>query len=95
MALLLACLYILLTVFQAVLIVRIVFDVVTSFVPHWRPSGIVLVVASAIYGVTDRPLHAIRQKLPPLNLGGVQLDMAFLDLFIAVVILKLLVRALV
>lgn len=95
MALLLAGLYILLTVFQAVLIVRIVFDVVTSFVPHWRPSGIVLVVASAIYGVTDRPLRAIRQKLPPLNLGGVQLDMAFLVLFIAVVILKLLVRALV
>ena len=95
MALLLACLYILLTVFQAVLIVRIVFDVVTSFVPHWRPSGIVLVVASAIYGVTDRPLHAIRQKLPPLNLGGVQLDLAFLVLFIAVVILKLLVRAMV
>lgn len=94
MALLLAGLYILLTVFQAVLIVRIVFDVVTSFAPHWRPSGVVLVVASAIYGVTDRPLHAIRQKLPPLNLGGVQLDMAFLVLFIAVVILKLVVRTL-
>lgn len=95
MPLLLAGVYILLTVFQAVLIVRIVFDVVTSFAPHWRPSGIVLVVASAIYGVTDRPLGAIRRRLPPLNLGGVQLDMAFLVLFFAVVVLKLIVRAMV
>ncbi len=95
MPLLLAGVYILLTVFQAVLIVRIVFDVVTSFAPHWRPSGIVLVVASAIYGVTDRPLGAIRRRLPPLNLGGVQLDMAFLVLFFAVVVLKLIVRAIV
>jgi YggT family protein len=94
MPLLLAGLYVLLTVFQVILIVRIVFDVVTSFAPHWRPRGAALVVASATYAVTDRPLRAIREKLPPLNLGGVQLDLAFLVLFFAVVILKMIVTAL-
>lgn len=93
MSLLLTGLYILLTLFQVVLILRIVLDVVTSFVPQWRPSGVALMVASAVYGLTDRPLRAIREKLPPLNLGGVQLDLAFLVLFVAVVVLKAVVRA--
>ena len=54
------------------------------FSPTWRPRGPVLVVASAVYGVTDWPMNLLRKVVPPLRLGNVALDMGFLILIIAV-----------
>ena len=88
MGFILAAVYIALAVFQILLLARIVFDVVESFVPSWRPRGVVLVLASAVMSVTDRPLRFVRDRLPPLNLGAVQLDLAFIVLFLAVSLLK-------
>jgi len=48
----------------------------------WRPSGIVLVLAEAIYTVTDPPLRALRKVIPSPNLGGVRLDLSFLVLML-------------
>jgi YggT family protein len=86
--------YLLLALVQFLLLVRIVFDVVQSFARAWRPQGLFLVVASAVYSVTDPPLRWLRSKIPPLNLGGIGLDVAFLVLFIVVVLLKSVVAAL-
>lgn len=94
MQLLLALAYLVLTVALAALTVRIVLDVTRSFVRQWRPTGPALVAASAVYAVTDPPLDALRRRIPPLNLGGVGLDLAFLVLFLAVVLLRTLVLVL-
>ena len=41
------------------LILRMVFDWVRAFAKGWRPKGIVLVVMTAIYTITDKPLNAL------------------------------------
>lgn len=94
MQLLLALAYLVLTIALAALTVRIVLDVTRSFARQWRPTGPALVAASAVYAVTDPPLNALRRRIPPLNLGGVGLDLAFLVLFLAVVLLRTLVLVL-
>ena len=73
-------LYLVVLVFFILLLVRLVLDWVQFFAREWRPRGIALVVAEVTYTVTDPPLRALRRVLPPLNLGAVRLDLAFLVL---------------
>lgn len=93
MELLLALIYIVLTVFQVTLMIRIVYDVVQMFARSWRPSGLALVVASFVYRLTDPPMRWLRSKVKPLDLGGMRLDLAFIILFFAVVIAKVVVSS--
>nr|WP_240895519.1 YggT family protein [Kineococcus siccus] len=64
------------------LIGRLVLDWVQALSREWRPRGAVLVLAEGLYTTTDPPLKALRKVLPPLRLGAVQLDLAFLVLAI-------------
>jgi YggT family protein len=41
-----------------------------------------------VYTTTDPPLKAVRKVIPPLNLGSIRLDLGFMVLLIAVVILR-------
>ena len=77
-------LYIALLLFLVTLIIRLVFDLVQMFARQWRPRGAALVAAHVVYSVTDPPLNRIRRLIPPLQLGGVSLDLAFLIVFIVV-----------
>lgn len=77
-------LYIALLLFLVTLVIRLVFDLVQMFARQWRPSGAALVAAHVVYSVTDPPLKRIRRLIPPLQLGGVSLDLAFLIVFIVV-----------
>ena len=87
-------LYLVVLVFFILLLVRLVLDWVQFFAREWRPRGIALVVAEATYTVTDPPLRALRRVLPPLNLGTIRLDLAFLVLMLACsLLLSLLSRA--
>ncbi|TYC98565.1 YggT family protein [Arthrobacter echini] len=87
MSLVFALIYLVLMLFQLALILRIVYDAVQGFARSWRPQKLALVLASAVYSVTDPPIKVLRRLIPPLRLGGVQLDLAFLVLFIVVLIL--------
>lgn len=68
---------------------RLIFDFVQIFARSWRPSGFILIIAEAIYSATDPPLRLLRRFIPPLRLGGVQFDLAFL---IVIVILQILIN---
>lgn len=70
--------------FFAALICRLVLDWIQVLAREWRPSGPVLVLAEAIYTVTDPPLKFLRRLIPPLSLGTVRLDVAFLVLMLGV-----------
>jgi len=76
--------YIALLLFLVTLIIRLVYDLVQMFARQWRPRGAALVAAHVVYSVTDPPLKRIRRIIPPLQLGGVSLDLAFLIMFIVV-----------
>jgi YggT family protein len=84
--------YIALLFFLVALIVRLVFDWVQMFAREWRPRGVALVAAHAVYSLTDPPLKGLRRVVPPLRLGGVTLDLGFLLLFIAVSVAMAIVR---
>jgi YggT family protein len=70
------------------LVVRMVLDWVQFFARDWRPTGFVLVVAESVYTVTDPPLRAVRRVIPPLRIGNVGLDLAFMLVFFVVLILS-------
>ncbi len=76
-----------LQIYVIILIARIVIDYVFIFAREWRPKGIVLLIVEAIFTVTDPPLKALRRVIPPLRIGGISLDLAFLVLFILVQVL--------
>lgn len=70
-------------IFLLVLFVRLVFDWIQVFARDWRPKGVVLVIAEAVYTVTDPPLKALRRLIPPLTIGMVRIDVAFMVLVAA------------
>ena len=82
MGILFGLVYIVLLFIFVALIVRLVYDWVQMFAREWRPRGVALVAAHAVYSVTDPPLRVLRRLIPPLRLGGVSLDLGFLVLFI-------------
>jgi YggT family protein len=92
--LLLGLIYIALTIVQVLLMIRIVYDIVQMFARSWRPRGLALLLASVVYRVTDPPMRWLRSKIKPLDLGGMQLDLAFLILYFAVIVAKIIVQGL-
>lgn len=79
--------YWILWVFLMILFGRMILSWVPVLVRDWQPRGPILVVAEAIYTVTDPPLRVLRKILPPVRLGNMMLDLAFLGLFILVSVL--------
>jgi YggT family protein len=76
-----------LTIYLVILIGRMIFGWVQVFARDWRPAGVLLVLAEAIFTVTDPPLKFLRRFIPPLRLGMVAMDLSFMVLFIVVLIL--------
>jgi YggT family protein len=77
-------LVLILNVFFAALICRLVLDWIQVLAREWRPRGPILMFAEGVYTVTDPPLKFLRRLIPPLSLGAVRLDLAFLVLILAV-----------
>lgn len=84
----------LLQIYFFFLLARLVFDYVQLFARDWRPRGVLLVVAEAVYTVTDPPLRLLRRFIPPLRLGPVALDLSFFAVFILVQVLQVVFRSL-
>lgn len=78
----------LLSLYVLVLLLRVVLDLLGQFSRSWRPTGVVLVVANAVYGLTDPPLRMIRERVPALQVGGVGFDLSVLVLWLGIVLLQ-------
>lgn len=83
-----------LELFLIALFARVILDYVRMFSPQWRPRGIVLGIAEAVYGITDPVMRFVRRFIPPLRLGPVAVDLSFILVFIVTQILISLVRSL-
>ena len=83
-----------LQLFFYALICRLIVDWIRALAREWRPRGVVLVFVGAVYPVTDPPLKWLRRMIPPLSLGSVRLDLAFLVLILAVGFLETIVARL-
>lgn len=75
------------------LLARLVIEWVQMFARSWHPKGIVLVLVEIVYTLTDPPIKLVRRYVPPLRIGPVALDTAFLIVFVLVLVLRQLVRA--
>ena len=80
-------LYFIVLIFFIFLIGRLILDWIQVFARDWRPRGVMLVIAEAVYSVTDPPLKALRRVLPPLTIGQIQIDLAFIVIFLIVSLL--------
>ena len=80
--------------FWLLLIGRIIVEFIRTFARDWRPTGIVVILLEAIFTVTDPPVKLLRRLIPPVNLGGVRLDLSIMVLLFGVFILMTVVRGL-
>ena len=80
--------YLALSVFMSLLMARIVVSFIDSFVRDWRPRGAALVFSSTVNRTTEPLLGWVRKAMPPVNFGGVQLDLSFILVFFVVSIVK-------
>ena len=81
--------------FLILLFIRFVFDWVQVFARDWRPRGVLLVMLEVVYSVTDPPILLVRRYVPPLRLGAIQLDLAFIIVLISVYLLRYLNAAII
>lgn len=89
-----AVIYFILFIFWLLLIGRIIVEFIRTFARDWRPSGIVVILLEAVFTVTDPPVKLLRRLIPPVNLGGVRLDLSIMVLLFGVFILMTVVRGL-
>jgi YggT family protein len=74
-------------IYLLILIGRMIFTWVQQFSRSWTPSGVLLVVAETVFTLTDPPLRFLRRYIRPLRIGSVALDLSFMVLFFAVLIM--------
>ncbi|MCG7456939.1 MULTISPECIES: YggT family protein [Corynebacterium] len=76
-----------------ILILRIIIEMIQSFSRNWRPQRWFSIVAEPLFVVTDPPVKALRKLIPPVQLGGVGLDVSVLVLFFGLQLLTMLLGA--
>jgi len=75
-------------IYFLLLIFRLIMDFVFQFARSYEPRGPMLVALEVTYTLTDPPLKLIRRFIPPLRIGGIAIDLAFLILIITVQVLQ-------
>ncbi|MBC6794292.1 YggT family protein [Corynebacterium macclintockiae] len=78
-----------------ILILRIIIEMIQSFSRNWRPQRWFSILAEPLFVVTDPPVKALRKLIPPIQLGGVGLDVSVLVLFFGLQILSRVLAALI
>lgn len=77
-----------LLILTLMLLARIAVSWVFTFARDWHPRGFSALMVESVYVVTDPLIKPLRRVLPPLTIGMVRLDVAFLLVFFAVIILR-------
>lgn len=85
-------LLLLLRLYILILILRIIIEMVQSFSRQWRPQRWFSICAEPIFVVTDPPVKGLRKLIPPVQLGGVGLDVSILVLFFGLQLLAMVLR---
>jgi YggT family protein len=80
-------LYLVLYFLLLVLIIRLALTYVLQYARRWRPGRGAAASLELVWTVTDPPLHALRRVIPPLRIGTVSIDIAFLVLLLILYVL--------
>jgi YggT family protein len=71
-----------------IILARVVVEATRQFARSWRPAGLTAVGLEVVYISTDPPLKLLRRFVPPLQLGGISLDLSILILLLAILVLR-------
>jgi len=85
-------LYLVLYFLLLLLIVRLALTYVLQYARRWRPGRGAAASLELVWTVTDPPLHALRRVIPPLRIGTVSIDIAFLVLLLILYVLMRVVQ---
>lgn len=85
--------YLVLYSFFLLLLARLVLEYVLVFARRWQPGRGAAAAMEVVWSVTDPPLKALRRVIPPLRIGTVSVDLAFLVLLVIVYVLMSVVVA--
>lgn len=87
LSLLLQAVYLVIYFFLLFLMTRLVMSFVLQFARRWHPQRGAAAAMEVVWSVTDPPLKALRRVIPPLRIGTVSLDLAFMVLLVIVYVL--------
>jgi YggT family protein len=80
-------LYLIVYLFFLVLLARLVLSAVLQYGRRWQPGRGAAAALETVWTVTDPPLKALRRVIPPLRIGNVSLDLAFIVLLVILFVL--------
>jgi YggT family protein len=80
-------LYLIVYLFFLVLLARFVLSAVLQYGRRWQPGRGASAALESVWTVTDPPLKALRRVIPPLRIGNVSLDLAFIVLLVILFVL--------
>ena len=83
--------YLLVLLFLNILLARFAMSWVMSIGRRWRPGRGAAAALEVVWSVTDPPLKTLRRVIPPLRLGTVNVDLAFIVLLVIVFLLMYIV----
>jgi YggT family protein len=78
----------LLLLFQLVLVVRVILDWSVVLAGPTTAGSMRGRLIRGVHAVTEPVLAPVRRLLPPVRAGGVAIDLAFVVVFLAIVILR-------
>ena len=76
---------------QVLLIVRAVLDWSVVLAGPTTPGSLRSRLTGGVHALTEPILAPVRRVLPPLRFGGVGIDLAFIVVFLAIVIIRALI----
>ena len=91
MGLVLAIVSLVLLLLQVLLVVRAVLDWSVVLAGPSAYGSVRARLTTAVHAVTEPILAPVRRVLPPLRLGGMAIDLAFIVVFLAIVIIRSLI----
>lgn len=85
---------IVLLVLMLMMLGRVLLSWVFAYSRDWRPAGFAALAVEAVYSTTDPLIKPLRKVFPPITLGRIRLDVAFLLVFLVIIALNSFLEAL-
>ena len=79
------------SLYSWILLARIVIEMIQSFSRQFNPPRWFMMVAEVLFVITAPPVKALRKVIPPLQLGGIALDVSIIVLFLLLALLSRLI----
>lgn len=77
--------------YMLILFARMVLDWVSILAPRWYLRGVAATLIGVVYRVTEPPLRWLRRYIRPIPMGMMSLDVSFMVLWFALVVLRVLI----